>query len=515
MIHLVGAGPGDPGLLTVRALELIRQADVVVYDALVSDEIMALVRAEARKIYVGKRGREGSAFQSDPPARTVTTRHAAATSQDAINRLLVTEGSTTSSVIVRLKGGDPFVFGRGGEEALALAAAGLPFDVIPGISSAIAVPAYAGIPVTHRGMADSVTFITGMRDPSHGADILTRGPEFAALAQLKGTLVFMMSASKIEEISAELIRLGRDPETPAAVIQWGTRSNQRSVVSTLAHMAEKAASSGISSPAVFIIGEVVQVRQRINWFESRPLFGKRVVVTRARNDDSRLARMLRDRGAAVLEAPGVALKRLPADDLDRELRALNRYTDIIFTSQNAVGIVADRLEALELDGRAFAGLKISAIGSSTAEKIRSAMGLRVDIVPGHATGEGLCAALGDPANRRFLFPRAKDARDVIVKHLGDAVNVVPVYEAIPADMSELRGCLDKHDVDAILFGSAAAVKNFMSSAGERALLDGVPLVSIGPITSAAIVEHGFEPVTARASSLEGLVAACEEALSRP
>lgn len=513
MIHLVGAGPGDPGLLTVRAAELIRAADVVIHDALVSDEIMRLVPPEAKRIYVGKRGAVGSSFSAHHPAKTVTTRESTATSQEEINRLLVAEGrapGASARSIVRLKGGDPFVFGRGGEEALALAAAGLPFEVIPGISSAIAAPAYAGIPVTHRGMADSVTIVTGRRDPSHGQAI-----DYTALAQTRGTLVFLMSASKLEEISRELIRLGRDPETPAAVVQWGTRANQRSLVSTIASIPKKAHGAGFSSPAVLVIGSVVALRQRINWFEARPLFGKRVVVTRARTDESVLTHKLRGRGAAVLEAPGMTIRRLPHDAIDRELLHLRAYTDLILTSQNAVRIVGERLEALGLDGRAFVGIRIAAIGAATAETIRAALGLKVDIVPKHATGEGLAEALGDPSGRRFLFPRAKEARDVVVRHLGDAVAVVPVYESIPADMSAVRECLSAADVDAVLFGSAAAVKNFFAAIGDISSLKSVALVAIGPITAAAIAEQGLTPAVAEESSIDGLVAACEKALARP
>jgi uroporphyrinogen III methyltransferase/synthase len=545
VIHLVGAGPGDPGLLTVRGLELLAHADVVVYDSLVSDPIVALAPPEAERIHVGKRARVGSTREG---WRTETVRGEGAMTQDRINALLAELGSNRrNATIVRLKGGDPFLFGRGGEEAAHLASAGIAFEIVPGVSSALAAPAYAGIPVTHRGLSRSLTIVTGTRD----AEETLTDREFESLARLEGTIVFLMGMSRLSEIASGLVGHGLSPDTPAAVVQWGSRPEQRTVTGTISTIASKVDAAGAGAPAAVVVGRVVELRETLSWFEARPLFGRRVVVTASSGAASRLARLLAGKGAEVVESPAVEIRSLPVDALDAALcalapapdkitsgspRPIAGYTDLVITSSAAARILGERMTALGLDARAFAEMRVAAIGPATARSLAEATGLRADIVPESSDAEGLVAALGDPSRRRFLQPRAKGARDVLERTLGAALDVIPVYETRPRIDPAFRALFEEEAVDAVTFCSASAVASLAASLGVSGASDddsvgdapsvrdavaARPLslgravaVAIGPATAEALRAHGIEPVISDRASLEAVAETVERALVR-
>ncbi len=477
-VYLVGAGPGDPGLLTRRGEELLRRADVVVYDRLASPALLGLVPAGAVLVDVGK-----------APGRV-------AMAQEEINELLVARGAAGLEV-VRLKGGDPFVFGRGGEEAEACGDAGVPFEVVPGVTSAIAAPAYAGIPVTHRGLSTSVTIVTGHEDPTKsGTDT-----DWAALARGTGTLVVLMGAGHLSDIAKALLAGGRAPSTPVAAIRWGTRPEQRTVRGTLATIAEL----GVASPSAIVIGAVAGLD--LGWFEQRPLFGRRVVVTRAREQASELRLRLEQLGAEVIELPSIAL-----ESLDFDLPALDRYEWIVFTSANGVDAFFDRgLASVGLDARALAPARVAAIGPGT-ERALARRGIRADLVPDRFVAESLLAALPDPesSGARVLLARAETARDVLPDGLaarGYAVDVLAVYRAVPvapdpADVARVRA----GEVDAITFTSSSTVSNFADAVGP---FEGTPpVISIGPVTSETARKRGLA-VDAEADphTIDGLVEA--------
>lgn len=505
MIYLVGAGPGDPGLLTVRAAALLSRADVIVYDSLVSDEIVACGNAHAERIHVGKRSKIGSPYKKGSALRTTTTRN---TTQQEINNLLVSLASG-KKIVVRLKGGDPFVFGRGGEEALALAQHGISFEVVPGITSAIAAPAYAGIPVTHRGLAEAVTFITGHRNENHDSF----APDYDALVRLQGTIVFLMAAGRIGDIAADLVKHGKDPMTPSAIVQWGTTSHQRSVLATLADIPMKAMNAELGSPAVFVIGAVAGLANQLDWFSSRPLFGKRIIVTSSEADGSQLASTLREEGAIVIPAPSATLNAIDPSPLDEVLRNMRNYTDLIVTSRFAVKILADRLHATKKDGRIFAGMTIAVVGEGTAASLFDATGLRADIVPERATSEGLCGAIGPVEGRRFLWPCAQSRRNVLSEHLGDALEAVPVYTSTSCDHSGMRELIEAGDADAAVFASASSARNFVALFDDKEILRTLPLIAIGPITGQELERAGLKPHYAAMATTLGLRNACVAALA--
>jgi uroporphyrinogen III methyltransferase / synthase len=478
-VYLVGAGPGDPGLLTRRGEELLRGADVVVYDRLASPALLDLAPAAAERVDVGK-----------APGR-------AAMNQEQINDVLVTRGREGKTV-VRLKGGDPFVFGRGGEEAEACIAAQVSFEVVPGVTSAIAAPAYAGIPVTHRGVSTSVTIVTGHEDPAKG----TLDTDWDALARAGGTLVILMGAGRVADIARALIDGGRPAETPVAAVQWGTRPEQRTSRATLATIAE----IGVEAPSAIVIGEVAALD--FSWFEQRPLFGRRVVVTRAREQASELRVRLEDLGAEVLELPAIAV-----DPIDFELPDLSRYAWVVFTSANGVDAFFDRgLAPAGLDARALAPVRVAVIGPGTARALER-RGVRAYLVPERFVAESLLAAFPAPttAGDRVLLARAEVARDVLPEWLGSrgfAVDVLPVYRTItaapaPEDLARVR----EGAIDAITFTSSSTVTNFCEVVGE--LPDPPPLVvSIGPVTSATARERGLRvDIEADPHTLAGLVRA--------
>ena len=475
-VYLVGAGPGDPGLLTVRADELLRRADVVVYDRLSESSLLERVPARAERVYMGK--------EPGGPLH-----------QDEINAMLIEKGKAGLEV-VRLKGGDPFVFGRGGEEALALAEAGVPFEVVPGVSSAVAVPAYAGIPVTHRGLSSSFTVVTG-----HSRQAIEREIDWEAVARTADTLVVLMGVAHRSEIAARLMAGGLGRDTPVAAVTLGTRPDQRTVRTTLAGLGD----ADVRPPATIVIGQVAGLD--LSWFENRPLFGRTVVVTRAREQASSLVARLQGLGAATIEVPAIEI--VDAADGGAALAAaaakVGSYDWLVFTSANAV----DRFLPLLPDVRALAGVRLAVIGPGTAAAL-SGWRLRPDLVPERAVGEGLLAAF--PAGPgRVLLPRAAVARDVVPEGLRAAgwdVDVVEAYRTVAASPSP-EVIEAARAADAITFTSASTVSRFVDGVG----VDAVPLVvaCIGPGTAEAADKLGITvDVVAEEHSLDGLI----EALTR-
>jgi uroporphyrinogen III methyltransferase/synthase len=480
MVYLVGAGPGDPGLITVKGLEVLRRADVVVYDQLANPELLREAPAGAELIYVGKKA------------------GAHALPQGGINELLV-QKARAGLTVVRLKGGDPFVFGRGGEEAEELAAAGIPFEVVPGVTAAVAVPAYAGIPVTHRRYTTLVTFITGHEDPAKAASTIP----WAALGPNPGTLVFLMGVKNLAENCRRLVSAGRAPETPAAVIQAGTTLAQRTVVGTLATIAARAREADLSPPAVLVVGGVVELAGPLTWWEKRPLWGKTVVVTRSREQASRLVEVLAAAGARCLEVPTIEIVP-PADfaPLDAALAQLSRYDWVIFTSANGVQAFMDRLFVKGLDVRALGGAKIAVIGPATAQALKD-YSLAAEVVPDTFQAEGLLAVLAPwvSSGTRILLARAEQAREVLpegLARLGAEVEVVPVYRARPPESvpPEIARELKAGRVDLLTFTSSATVRNFAGLMGQerfQELAAKAAVASIGPITTATLKEYGLTP----------------------
>ena len=484
-VYLVGAGPGDPGLITRRGAALLAATDVVVYDRLASSALLDLAPPAAERVDVGK-----------APGRAAMT-------QDDINALLVDRGRDGLHV-VRLKGGDPFVFGRGGEEAEALIDAGVPFEVVPGITSAIAAPAYAGIPVTHRKVSTHVTIVTGHEDPTKGSTDV----DWRALAAAGGTLVILMGAARLAEIVDQLVEGGLAPSTPAAAVRWGTRPEQRTVRATLATIA----TAGVEAPSAIVIGDVAALD--FGWFEARPLFGRRIVVTRAREQASEFRAELENLGAHVVELPSIAI-----EPLDIVVPDLRDYAWIVFTSVNGVAQFFDRgLAASGLDARALDSVQVAAIGPGTADEL-SAAGISADLVPPRFVAESLLDAFPPPVTvgERVLMPRAETARDVLpggLRERGYDVDVLAVYRTVRAtpnadEIAKIRA----GEVDAITFTSSSTVDNFCDIAGT---FDGEqPLVvSIGPITSQTARERGLRvDVEADPHSIAGLLDALLQAFN--
>jgi uroporphyrinogen III methyltransferase/synthase len=497
-VYLVGAGPGDPGLLTLKGKQILESADCVVYDFLVNRELLQMARADAELICVGRRGNPDRLRQSE------------------ISQLLVAR-ARDGKVVCRLKGGDPFMFGRGGEEAERLADEGIAFEVVPGVSAGHAVPAYAGIPVTHRDITSTVTFIAGHEDPSKESSRL----DWAQLGTCPGTLVFFMSVKNLPRITQELMTHGRVPATPAAVIQWGSLPNQTVIEGTLADIAGKA--SAITPPAITVIGDVVNLRQRLNWFEHLPLFGKRIAITRAREQAGVLREELRALGAEVIEIPTIEIR--PPDSwepLDAAIRGLEEFDYLLVTSANGVRNFLARLAASGRDVRALKKLTIAAIGPATAAEF-TRLGVKVDLLPKDYVAEGLLAALGDRdlRGKAFLIPRARVARDLVPRVLeerGARVAVVDAYQTVAPELSaaELARLLTP-PLDAITFTSSSTAANFAKLAGERRFaeaLRGVVIASIGPVTSETLRKLGLTvTLEAHESTMRGLVQALQEHFS--
>jgi uroporphyrinogen III methyltransferase / synthase len=472
VVYLVGAGPGDPGLMTARSLELIAAADTILHDRLIGDRALAGARDDAELVYVGKR-----------PGQK-------AMEQDEIEALMV-ERARTGRSVVRLKGGDPFVFGRGGEEAETLAAAGVEFEVVPGVTAGVAAPAYAGIPVTHRDDASAVAFVTGHEDPEKAETAL----DWAALAGFPGTLVLYMGVKNLPLIAERLAAAGRDPDEPAAAIERGTQPGQRTVSSTLAGLPAAVSEAGLQAPAILVFGPVAARREAISWLEKRPLHGRRVVVTRARAQASGLAATLRSLGAEVIELPAIRIEpRLDTDAVRDAVAALHSYALVCLTSPNGVRLLFGAMAAQGRDARALANSVVAAIGPGTAAALAE-HGVIADIVPERFVAEALAEALADVdvRDRPVLVARAAEARDVLPEALterGAKVDVVALYETVRED-PEPAAIEAAASADYVTFTSSSTVRNLLDAIGDR-FPRSARVVSIGPVTSETARELGLE-----------------------
>lgn len=481
-IILVGSGPGDPKLITVRGLEALRAAEVLIYDYLAPDELLAEIPPDCEVIYVGKKA--GSHTMP----------------QEEISRLIVAKAKEGCTV-VRLKGGDPFVFGRGGEEALEALAEGVPFEVVPGVTAGVAVPAYAGIPVTQRGINVAVTFVTGHEDPNKEGSAIN----WHALATSRATLVFYMGVGNLGKISSRLVANGRAPETPVAVIHRGTTQSQRTVTGTLEDIEAVARDAGIKPPSIIVVGEVVSLREKLSWFENRPLFGRKVIVTRAREQASDFSRLLSELGAAVIELPTIRIGPSPDPDaVERAVEKTGSYDWIVFTSVNGVTTFMERIKEGGGDVRRLGDAKLCAIGPATRASLE-ALGLRVDVVPETYVAEEVVEALkatGQLGGARILLPRAEIARKVLPDSLRDAgaeVDDVPVYSTLaeePDNLDHVREMLEGGEIDVITFASSSTVDNFVELVGRdtavRAVAAGTLVAAIGPVTAQTVSGYGLE-----------------------
>ncbi len=504
-VYLIGAGPGDAGLLTLRGRELLETCDVVVYDYLANDELLSYARPDAEIIYVGKMGGDHTLAQRE------------------INALLIGKARENKSV-ARLKGGDPYMFGRGAEEAEELVAAGIEFEVVPGVTSAIAGPAYAGISLTHRAFASSVCFATGHEDPTK--------PESAhnwkALATGASTLVFFMGMKNLPSIVENLARNGMDPKTPAALVRWGTTPDHRSVSGTLADLPRLAEQGGFTAPSLIVIGKVVSIREPLAWFEKKPLLGKGVLVTRSREQASSMARLLAANGARVVEFPTISIEPMPDTAPMRAAAcSLRKYDWAVFTSPNGVVSFWRELEALGLDARAFAATSVAAIGPATAEALL-AKGIRADCMPRSFVAEDLLASLAAQslAGKRILIPRAETARDVLPQGLAEAgaiVDVVPVYRTMPAPnrAKSARIALrlfEEGKISYITFASSSTVANFLGVIPAETMR-GYPnlrFACIGPVTAKTLEEAGLrcDVMPLRHTIPDLVTAVAEDAIGR-
>jgi len=488
--YLVGAGPGDLGLVTLRAKECIEFADVLVYDALSSPELLNWTKPGCEKIYVGKRAKDHSV------------------PQDQINDIIV-EKTKAGKNVVRLKGGDPMIFGRGGEEAAELAEAGVTFEIVPGISSTIAGPAYAGIPVTHRDHNTQLTIFTGHEDPTKGFSSV----DYAQLAKAPGTKVFVMGVARLREITSAFIEHGAAPETPIALTRWATTGSQKTIVGTLADIADIADRLNFTSPAVAVIGDVVNERKKINWFEKRPLFGKRIVVTRTREQAGELSKALRDLGADVIELPTIRIE--PPED-QREFVELvthaHEYDWLVFTSPNGVERFFDAFFIAFADARSLGNPRIAAIGNGTAQKIREYR-FAVDLIPERFVAEGLIEAFKkeDIENLTMLWVKAAETRDVIgegLTKLGAIVDNCITYRTVPEteDPTGARARLEEEGADLITFTSSSTVDHFFDLGIDWP--EGCGAASIGPVTSETLRKKGIKPAfEAPQHDIPGLVKA--------
>lgn len=497
-VYLVGAGPGDPGLLTLRAAAALQNADVLLYDALASDAVVSMVPSSCERIFVGKRGGNHALPQGE------------------IETLMV-QKAREGKAVVRLKGGDPFVFGRGGEEAQTLHEAGIAFDIVPGITSAIAAPAYAGIPVTHRDFNTAFTVLTGHEDPAKASSTI----DWAKLADPHRTLVLLMAMGNLDTIARQLVEHGLSDDTPVAVIQDGTRPTQRTAVGTLATIANVVRSSGLEAPAIVIVGDVVSLREQLRWFDHTPLFGKRVLITRPAHQAEQFARALYARGVEPLLASTIAI--VPPDDIHlahREIDRLEEYAWVVFTSQNGVDAFFDRLSSLDADARYIANTKVAAIGAKTAERLRQ-NGVRADIVPSAYISEEVARSLIEATTEgdRILIYRAQEARDVLpemLENAGRAPTVVAAYKTIFDLDPEFAGKVERADV--LTFTSASTVRGFIELLGGEpaaaAAASGKVIACIGPITAEAAEDAGLHvDVVADVYTTEGLLDALEAHLT--
>lgn len=495
IVYLVGAGPGDPGLITLKGKECIEQADVVVYDYLAAPALLGYAGENAELIYVGKKGGDHTL------------------SQDGINALLV-EKAKKGLVIARLKGGDPFIFGRGGEEVEVLIDAGIAFEVVPGVTSAVAAPAYAGIPLTHRKFTSTVAFVTGHEDPQKESSNI----DWHALASGIGTLVFFMGVKNLKHITARLMQHDMAPEKPVALVGWGTTPRQQTVTGTLETINAEAEKAGMKPPALIVVGDVVGLRERMKWFEKRPLLGKQIVVTRARKQASGFLKMLSAAGAECLECPTIDVVPPPSwDALDRSIRRLSDYDWLIFTSVNGVSFFFERLFAADRDSRALQHIRVAAIGPATAQRLMD-FGIKCDIIPDNYRAESVVKAFeGIPVEgKAILLPRAREARSVLPEELtrmGARVDEVIAYvtEIAHHNVDTMLSRLESGDIDCLTFTSSSTVRNFkrlLPPDKFDILIQKTTVACIGPITAETAESLGFDVhILAREYTIPGLYAA--------
>ena len=492
IVYIVGAGPGDRKLITLKGVECLQRADVVIYDLLLNDTLLEHCPTHTEKIQA-------------PDPRIQTTRQA------ELNHLLV-EHAKTGKIVVRLKGGDPYIFGRGGEEAVALIEAGIPFEVVPGITSAIAASAYAGIPVTHRDYASSVAFVTG-----HSAALRPDSNiNWAQLATAVDTLVVYMGVAHLRQIVERLIAHGRDPQTPVSLVRVGTTPQQYVVQGTLTDIVQKIEAAQLKSPAVIVVGEVNRLRERLRWFDTKPLFGKRILVTRARAQASEFADLLEANGAEVIQFPTIKIQPIESVDIP----APDKYDWVIFTSVNAVEIFYERLRENGKDARAFGGSNICAVGAKTVEALNR-IGIHPDFVPSHSRGSAIATEIGDVSGKKILLPRAKIATADLpngLREKGARVDDVPLYDTLKVaseNQDIIEADLFKGKIDLVTFTSSSTVTNFLemfSAHAPAVLLANVKVAVIGPTTQKTAVENGVHvDVIAKEASVESLVDAIVKA----
>jgi uroporphyrinogen III methyltransferase / synthase len=510
VVYLVGAGPGDPGLMTARSLELIASADAIFYDRLIPPGALDGARGDAELVYVGKT--PGDAPRGEVRKRRLES--GTSVGQEEIHERLI-EAARAGKSVVRLKGGDPFVFGRGGEEGEALRAAGIEFEVVPGVTAGVAATAYAGIPVTHRDDASAVAFVTGHEGPGKAESTI----DWQALARFPGTLVFYMGVKRLAANSTALIDAGRDPEEPAAAVERGTMEGQRTVVATLGTLAGAVEREDIAAPALVVVGPVVARREELAWLERRPLHGRRVVVTRARAQASGLAARLRGLGAEVVELPAIRIEpRIDTDEVREAVGSIGDYALICLTSPSGAHLLFEAMTQRDLDARALAGATVAAIGPGTARALAE-HGIGADVVPERFVAEALAEALAGVGvdGRRVLVARAAEARDVLpdaLRDRGAAVDVVALYKTIREDPDE-AAVEAARDADYVTFTSSSTVRNLTEALGER-FPRGARVVSIGPVTSEAVREAGLEVrVEAERHDVGGLLAALLADAARP
>ena len=479
MVYLIGAGPGAPGLITLKAIECIKEADVVVYDYLASKRFLEYASKKAEIIYVGKQG----------GAHTLP--------QDEINKLIIKKAQK-GKIIARLKGGDPFIFGRGGEEAEEIIQAGIDYEVVPGVTAGVAAAAYAGIPLTHRDFTTTVAFITGHEDPTKEDSNIY----WDKISTGIGTLVFYMGIGNLEPNMKKLIENGRSPDTPVALIRWGTTSNQETIIGTIKDIAEKAKQANFKAPAITVVGGVVSLRDKLRWFDKKPLFGKKIIVTRSREQASDFSVLLEKCGAEPIEFP--TIETVPPKDwkeIDRAIKNLPKYDWAIFTSINGVKYFIERLKKQGKDIRELKGIKICAIGPATAKAIED-LGIKVDLLPKEYRAESIITGLGKTKikGRRFLLPRALKAREVLpeeIKRLGGKVDVVTAYRTVqPKEKTdEIRKMLREKRVDVVTFTSSSTVENFANMFKRNevpGILNGTRVACIGPITKDTATKLGIK-----------------------
>jgi uroporphyrinogen III methyltransferase/synthase len=491
-VYLVGAGPGDPELITLKGLKCIENADVIIYDYLASPSLLKHAQKHAEIIYVGKKGGDHTL------------------SQDRINALIA-EKAQKGLTVARLKGGDPFIFGRGAEEAEVLIDARIPFEIIPGVTSAIAAPAYAGIPLTHRKFTSTIAFVTGHEDPAKAESRI----DWAALAKGIGTIVFLMGVKNLPRITDRLMHHGMHPDTPVALVRWGTTPKQTTVSGTLDTIVERTKAAGLKPPAIIVVGHVVKLREKMQWFETRPLMGKSIVVTRAREQASDLVQHLSDLGAECLECP--TIKVAPPGDvkpLDRAMENLSSYDWLIFTSVNGVNFFFERLFQKNKDVRALKDIHTAVIGPATEKRLFD-FGLKSDIVPESYRAESVVKAFAekDVTGKKILLPRAKEARPVLpleLKKMGADVDEVEAYRThgVKDNADVLLARLKERSIDMITFTSSSTAKNFHAlfpNEDLKDLIQGVTIASIGPITADTARDLGFDVhIVAESYTIPGL-----------